>query len=315
LLNDWAAAATNAQQIQSAPKAARAASSNASNSNAETTAKPTKTTKAMMKSKAIMWSIVRRFACAYWCNVWRLHATGRLCTVCTMNAGTKVVGYARISKTDLDKNGRSLDGQAATIKAECERRGWTLLDVVRDDGYSGKDANRPGLAKALQHIADGEADGLIVARLDRLSRSTVDFGVILEWLERASATFLALDIGIDTSEPGGKLVANTLVNAAQYEREITAARTKNDLAQARAKGLAISRPAFADTDDGRRLRDRIRALHDAGASYAAIAAQLDAEHVPTLRGAEKWSRSSVQSACRTKPRPPAARKLAVLPRR
>jgi DNA invertase Pin-like site-specific DNA recombinase len=230
-----------------------------------------------------------------------------------MNAGTRVVGYARISKTDDDGNGRSLDGQAAVIEAECGRRGWTLLGVVPDDGYSGKDANRPGLTKALEHVANGEAAGLVVARLDRLTRSTIDFGIMLEWFERASASFLALDIGIDTSTPAGKMIANMLVTAAQYEREIIALRTRNDLAQARAKGLPISRPAFADTDDGQALREHIRSLHDNGKSYGQIAAMLTADGVPTLRGGEQWSRASVQSACRTKPRRPARRKTASLP--
>ncbi len=241
-----------------------------------------------------------------------LYATERTHTLWRMNPGSIVIGYARKSKAEVG-NGHGLDAQETAIRAECDRRGWTLLDVIRDDGASGCDTDRPGLTLALEAIARGDAAGLIVAKLDRLSRSVVDFGTILEWINAAGASLVALDLGVDTSTVGGRLVANVLASVAQWERETIAQRTKDGLAQRRRAGVTIGHPAFVDTEHGRALRERIRSMREDGKSYGEIAKLLDAEKVPTLRGAEKWSRASVQSACRREARRPAPRKTAALP--
>src|SRR5688500_3167328 len=128
-----------------------------------------------------------------------------------MNAGTAVLGYARVSTAE-QTSGYGLDAQESAIRGECERRGWTLLAVVRDEGASAKSLDRPGLRHALECIAAGEASGLIASKLDRLSRSVIDFGVLLEWCTDAGATLVALDLGLDTSTPGGRLVANVLAS-------------------------------------------------------------------------------------------------------
>src|SRR5204863_10202181 len=116
-----------------------------------------------------------------------------------------------------------------------------------------------GLRRALERIAAGEAGGLLAAKLDRLSRSVVDFGVLLEWFTEAGATLVALDLGLDTSTPGGRLVANVFASVAEWERDIIAARTRDGLAAARAQGRSISRPAVADDPALARRIERMRA--------------------------------------------------------
>lgn len=112
-----------------------------------------------------------------------------------MNAGTVVLGYARVSTAEQAGDGYGLDAQEAAIREECERRGWALLEVVREEGASAKSLDRPALRHALERIAAGEASGLIAAKLDRLSRSVVDFGVLLEWFEEAVRRSLRLTSG------------------------------------------------------------------------------------------------------------------------
>lgn len=228
-----------------------------------------------------------------------------------MNTQSKVIGYARLSKAEQERNGRSLSTQEAAITDECRRRGWQLVRMVRDDGQSGVDTHRAGLSEALAGIANGDAEGLIVAKLDRLSRSVVDFGTILEWMNRAGATLVALDLAVDTSTPGGRLVANVFASVAEWERDTIAARTRANLAQARSEGKPISRPAYADSRSGRKLRERIARMRRRGWSYQRIADKLTSDGVPTMRGGE-WTRASVQAACRTQRRK-ARRKLASLP--
>ena len=86
----------------------------------------------------------------------------------------RVLGYVRVSTEEQRLSGASLEAQRNAIAAECERRGEQLLDVVEDVGLSGKDLKRPGVQAALEELRRGEADALIVAKLDRLSRSMLD---------------------------------------------------------------------------------------------------------------------------------------------
>ena len=225
-----------------------------------------------------------------------------------MNPGAAVLGYARVSTAEQADNGYGLAAQEAAIRAECERRGWTLLEVVRDEGASGKSLDRPGLHHALERIANGEAAGLIVSKLDRLSRSVIDFATLLSWFTtEAEATLVALDVGIDTSSAGGRLVANVFASVAEWERDTIADRTRAGLAAARAEGKPISRAAVTDRPE---LLERIERMRAGGMTLQAIADALNAEGLPTLRGGEKWRHSSVQAAAgyrRRKPRQRAAK--------
>ncbi len=87
----------------------------------------------------------------------------------------QATGYVRVSTDEQGRSGLGLDAQQDAIVAECERRGWQLAEVVEDVGYSGKSLNRPGIESALGKLKAGETDVLIVAKLDRLSRSIKDF--------------------------------------------------------------------------------------------------------------------------------------------
>jgi DNA invertase Pin-like site-specific DNA recombinase len=213
----------------------------------------------------------------------------------------KVLGYARVSTVEQSSNGYGLAAQEAVIQDECMRRGWMLLDMIRDEGQSARSLDRPGLRHALERVAAGEASGLLAARLDRLSRSVVDFGMLLEWFTDADATLVALDLGLDTSTPGGRLVANVFASVAEWERDVIGARTREGLATARAHGRRISRPAVADNP---KLAQRIERMRRRGMTLQAIADRLNRESVPTVRGATKWRPSSVQSAAGYKRRKP-----------
>jgi DNA invertase Pin-like site-specific DNA recombinase len=194
------------------------------------------------------------------------------------------------------------------VRAEVERRGWQLVDVVRDEGSSGKSLDRPGLRAVLERLAAGEADVLVVSRLDRLSRSVLDFARVLEWFEDAGATLVALDLAVDTSTPGGKMMANVLATVAQWERETIALRTREGLAAARAAGKQVGGPAIAPD-----LRARITSMRREGMSLRAIADTLTAEGVPTARGAARWSPTAVSRAVEGYQRRPARRKRVNLP--
>src|SRR5829696_4466263 len=90
-------------------------------------------------------------------------------------APMRVIGYVRVSTDEQSSSGAGLEAQRRAILAECERRGWHLVEVTEDAGYSAKDLKRPGVQEALRVLKAGEASALVVAKLDRLSRSMLDF--------------------------------------------------------------------------------------------------------------------------------------------
>jgi DNA invertase Pin-like site-specific DNA recombinase len=138
-------------------------------------------------------------------------------------------------------------------------------------------------------VGSGAAHGLIVSRLDRASRSVVDFGRILAWLDEAGGYLVALDLGVDTSQPAGRLVANVLASVAEWEADTISARTSSALAAKRERGEPVGRPAVpAD------VAERIRSMRQAGSTYQGICDALNAEGIPTARGAAAWSVSAVQ---------------------
>ena len=137
--------------------------------------------------------------------------------------GEPVIGYVTVSS---EANRNEADGAVHEIEAACERAQWELAEVVTDR-ESGRGLERPGLAYALSQIAEGKARGLVVSDLRRLSRSIVDLGALMEWFRDAGAGLVALDLGVDTSTPGGHEVAATLITLGDWERERIARRTRS----------------------------------------------------------------------------------------
>ncbi|GGM67143.1 resolvase [Longimycelium tulufanense] len=202
----------------------------------------------------------------------------------------RVLGYLRVSTAEQADSRAGLDAQRATIAAEAERQGWTV-EYVTDPGYSAKDLNRPALTDALSRLDRGEADVLVAAKLDRVSRSVADFAALLDRSRRKGWRLVCLDLGVDTSTASGELVSNMIASAAQYERRLISQRTKDGLAAKRAAGVRLGRPPVLPTE----VVARIVRERQAGATLRAIAEGLTADGVPTARGKAKWSISSVQA--------------------
>jgi DNA invertase Pin-like site-specific DNA recombinase len=200
-----------------------------------------------------------------------------------------VVGYVTIA---ADAPAGEEGPAAAVIEARCRRFGWTLLEIVRDRD-EGSSLHRPGLRYALERITDGEAEGLVVDDLQRLSRSIMDLGAVMAWFRDADATLVALDLDIDTSTPEGQQVATTLIALSARNHERIASGTRRGLAKGRAEGPPRGRPAVSHRPE---LVQRIAAMRARNMTLSAIAEQLNVEGVPTLRGGKKWRPSSIQAA-------------------
>jgi DNA invertase Pin-like site-specific DNA recombinase len=213
--------------------------------------------------------------------------------VCAVGEGQTVIGYVRVSTEDQGATGAGLDAQRGAIVAECARRGWQLARI-EEDVLSAKTMKRPGLQAALAACRSGEVGGVVVAKLDRLSRSVIDFGRLLAEARQDGWNIVGLDFGLDLSTPQGKLVAQLLMSVAEWEREIIGQRTREALAVKRAQGVRLGRPRGV-TDS---VAKRIRAARKRGQPYAQIAARLNRDEVPTGQGGARWHASTVRAVAR-----------------
>lgn len=142
-----------------------------------------------------------------------------------MSGRVSVVAYVRRSTS---RQALSRAAQLAAIRAEAVRRGWVIVAVESDTASGGK-ARRAGLERAVARVA-AEHGLLVAARLDRISRSVVQFGMLLEDARRRGFGLAVLDIEINTTTANGRLVAGVLMQVAQWEREIIGERTAAALA-------------------------------------------------------------------------------------
>ncbi len=135
---------------------------------------------------------------------------------------------------------------------------------------------------------------MVVAKLDRLSRSVQDFSATMDTARKQGWALVALDLGVDTTTPAGELVANVMAAVAQWERRVIGQRTSEALSASKARGRRLGRPRL--TDDA--VVAHAVALAASGLSHRAIAAALTAAGTPTTRGAAAWHASSVRRLLR-----------------
>lgn len=211
-------------------------------------------------------------------------------TTTTPNA----IGYLRVSTDEQGESGLGLDAQRATITTEADRRGWAMTWAT--DIASGKSTDRrPELVAALDALDRGDAQVLVVAKLDRLARSVLDFAEIMARAARAGWSIVCLDIAVDTTTPAGEMMATVTAAFAQYERRLIGQRTREALARKRAQGARLGRPVTLPTE----LRAQIVNRRAAGATLRQIAAELNDANVPTAQGGARWYPATISAVLRS----------------
>ncbi len=149
--------------------------------------------------------------------------------------------YTRKSTEDgLEQEYNSLDAQrdaGEAYIASQKSEGWVCLpDRYDDGGFTGGNMERPALKRLLGDIEDGKVDCIVVYKVDRLSRSLIDFSKIMDVLERQSVSFVSVTQQFNTSSSMGRLMLNVLLSFAQFEREMISERTRDKIAATRRKG-------------------------------------------------------------------------------
>jgi DNA invertase Pin-like site-specific DNA recombinase len=207
----------------------------------------------------------------------------------------RAVGYARVSTSRQAEDGVSLDAQTAKIRAMTTVQGVELVEVIVDAGESAKSLARPGMTRLLALVEAGAVDTVIIAKLDRLTRSVVDLAALLKRFERRGVRLVSVADALDTNTAAGRLVLNVMTSVSQWEREAIAERTRDALRHMKARGQRVGGIPFGSelAADGRTLTPHageqrvlgiLRACRAAGYTRRAIAAELNRQGLSTRRG-------------------------------
>jgi DNA invertase Pin-like site-specific DNA recombinase len=172
--------------------------------------------------------------------------------------------YARVS-TDR----QTTDSQLHQLRDFVRRAKWKVYREYIDNGYSGKNTQRPAYTEMLGDARRRRFDLLLVWKLDRLSRSLKDLIATLDELGHLGIDFVSYDNQLDTSSPSGKLVFNIIGSVAEFERDIISERMRAGLANARIKGKKLGRPQIPKS-----YQKKIITLKNQGLSNRAIGRQL-----------------------------------------
>ena len=214
-----------------------------------------------------------------------------------------VVGYIRVSTDEQASGGFSLDAQERKIRAYCDLYNLRLVHIYSDPGASGKDLNRPGIQAVLASLRKrkGGVGGLVVAKLDRLTRSLRDCAEMIEGFfgEKQDKRLFSVEESIDTRQAAGRLVLNLIMTVAQWEREVIGERTRDALQAKIAKGERVGKIRFGYdlADDGKTLvmnkheQDVIRLMKERkeqGMTYRELVAMVEGLGIATKEGGRVW---------------------------
>lgn len=198
---------------------------------------------------------------------------------------TKTVAYVRVSTEKQADGGVGLEAQRAKLNAYASLYELDVVAVEVDAGLSAKSLNRPGLSRALAMLKSGEADALVVVKLDRLTRSVRDLGDLVEtYFASGKAALLSVAEQIDTRSAGGRLVLNVLASVGQWEREAAGERTAAAMEHMAAEGLytggkapygfKVEGGALVEVEAEQAVLAAARELTAAGLSLRAVAQAL-----------------------------------------
>ena len=218
----------------------------------------------------------------------------------------RTILYSRVSTREQADSGISLEAQRAKLTAYADLYDLEVVEVIEDAGESAKSLNRPGLQRALDMLHRGEADGLAVVKLDRLTRSVADWQTLIDdhFCEKSGKQLFSVADSIDTRTAAGRLVLNVLLSVAQWEREATGERTKEALRHKIKIGERVGKVRYGYdlADDGRTLLpnsaelnaiDWMKELRADGLTLRQIAVALSDRGIATKEGKQAWKHSAV----------------------
>ena len=233
----------------------------------------------------------------------------------------KVIGYVRVSTSSQAIEGISLDNQIVKLKSYCDLNDLELVSIVKDEGLSAKNLSGRPQAQAMLKQAIRQKRGIVVYKLDRMFRNTVDALTTIQQLDKAGVTFHSINEKLDTSSAMGKFFTTMLAALAELERNVVSERTRDALQNKKAQGLRIGTVPFGYSlaDDSaslilnpaeQGLLSEMKRLRKRGMSFQKIAARLNSNGFQTRNGGS-FHRQSIHKILKNSTRHHSVLKAAV----
>jgi DNA invertase Pin-like site-specific DNA recombinase len=224
----------------------------------------------------------------------------------------KAVGYVRVSTDKQADRGVSLDAQAEKIRAMAVVHNAELVEIIVDGGESAKSLQRPGMERLLALVDGKKVQAVIIAKLDRLTRSVKDLCELLERFEHRGVALISVAESLDTRSAAGRLVLNIMTAVSQWEREAIGERTRDAMHHKRTNGERVGNIQFGYRlgADGKHLEpdpaeqevlSEISDLRRNGHTLRGIAAALNHRALRTRRGSS-WRLEHVARIIKQNPR-------------
>ncbi len=220
----------------------------------------------------------------------------------------KAVGYIRVSTNEQAIEGASLDSQLKKIQAYTELKDLELIEVIKDKGLSAKDLNRDGIKQVIEMVKSNKVDAVVVFKLDRMFRSTVDALETARMFDKWEVALHSIQEALDTRSAMGKFFFTLTAALAEMEQRIISERTSIALQHKKAKNervghipfgyqLAENKIHLIKNEQEQKILKSIRSLRRQGLSLQKIADKLNQRGKLNRRN-RKWNKMSVKSVAK-----------------
>jgi len=199
----------------------------------------------------------------------------------------RLISYTRVSTEQQGASGLGEDAQLESIRKAAEYHGYEIVNTF-NDVISSRQSSRPGWENVKSNLFLKHADGVIVAKLDRISRSVKEGAEIFEDFKRNGWEIVVNDLGVDTSTAAGKLVATVMMAVAEWERDVISQRTSDALQAKIAAGAKLGRPYSKPDPRAIRIMESFRYQ-----SVSWITGALNDAEIPSITGG-RWHESTVR---------------------
>lgn len=231
-----------------------------------------------------------------------------------IQAKTRAISYIRVSTDKQADLGVSLEAQRAKNLNYADLYDIQIITEHVDSGESARTLDRPGLQEALNELRTGKANALLVTKLDRLTRSVKDLGILLDSYFSTEATALiSVQEQLDTRSAGGRLVLNILTSVSQWEREIISERTKSAMAFMREElqytggrapygwSIAEDQKTLVPNQEEQEMIILAKGLREQGLSLRAVGRELKKQGYLPRNKADEWEAGCVKVLLRAIP--------------
>ena len=215
----------------------------------------------------------------------------------------KAIGYIRVSTDEQAKEGVSLENQEQKIRDYCKLKDFEILEIIQDAGISAKNLRRPGAQKVIEMAQDRIIDAVVVYKLDRMFRSTVDALETTRLFDKLGVSFHSIEETIDTKSAMGKFFFTLTAALAEMEREIIGERTRDVLQRKKANGEVYGHVPFGfkrfkgrllNHNDEQKIVKTVLGMRGRGFNYSTISRELNQMGFKTKKG-NQWYPQTVKN--------------------